>query len=325
MMKLMQLINKALFAGASRQLKQHLSRRILFSNVIFITLAIVYLVFIFIDLPAYLKWPWNLNLDQLTVPVMILYCFIGLYLNKHGYSYLGRVLLVILWPLLMHIIPVIMLNTPSDYYLAFPLGVIFHAVLIQLVISFRSEKVTFYVLMLLNFFLIIYAREFLLYFDLEGEKIGAQGVVGSLYYTLVAILYWLLFNSITFYVTKVLDKLIDNNDMQQALLLENNRALVSLNNRIESTNKSLEKEVFKRTRELQQTNTALTTYAYYNAHQIRGPFCRIKGIIMLKKLDAIDDTDYFEKLDLSISQLEEAIDEMQLHLNEVDERNQAQV
>jgi hypothetical protein len=320
-MTMTSLLNNVLFSGASDQIKRHLSRRIVFSNVIFLTLVVVYVTFILMDFQVYLQWPGQLKIDQLTIPMMVLYCLLGLYLNRIGFSYISRVLLVVLWPLFMHIIPIILLQTPADYYLAFPIGIIFHAVLIQLVISFRSEKITYYTLMALNFLMILYAKEILLTFDHEADAVSSGGVVGSVYYTLVAILYWLLFNAITFYVTRVLDRLIDKNDSQHTLLKQNNHVLLELNRKIEHTNRSLEYEVKKRTSELQKTNVALTSYAYYNAHQIRGPFCRIKGILMLRKLKAIDPEDFDCKMDLSLQQLEDAINQMQEHLNEVDERN----
>lgn len=308
-------INNVLYSGASDKIRRHLTRRIVFSNVIYLTLPVVYLAFMLLDIKAYFKAPWLLNIDQLTVPLLILLCFICLYLNRKGFSYIGRITFVILWPALMHILPVIVQYTPADYYLAYPLGIIFHAILIQLIISVRSERITFYVMMAISLLLIVSARPFLLYY--EDDLTINVGVVASEYYTLVAVLYWLLFNTITYYVTKVLDRLIERNDKQQALLLENNLQLLELNARIESVNKSLENKVAVRTRELEEINKKLTSYAYYNAHLIRGPFCRIKGILMLRDLQAIDNYDFESKISLSMKELEDAIDSMQDKLNHV--------
>ncbi len=318
-MNFIKLINKLLYSGTSESARLHLSRRILFSNVIYLTLPVVYLSFILLDIKVYLNSPFQLNFDQLVVPFMIAYCFIGLFFNRYGYSYLGRVLFLILWPLLMHIIPIILLQTPADYYLAFPIGIIFHAVLIQLTISFQAERKTLLVFMALNLGLIVFAREILLFFEDSSEEFLPGGLVTSLYYSLVGILYWLLFNTITFYVTRVLDRVIERNDLQRQLLATNNHQLVQLNAKIESVNKSLEEKVTRRTRQLEESNKRLTSYAYYNAHTIRGPFCRIKGILMLKDLKAISEEDFQSKMDQSIGELEKAIDSMQLKLNDYSE------
>lgn len=48
-----------------------------------------------------------------------------------------------------------------------------------------------------------------------------------------------------------------------------------------SINDNLESMVNNRTRELRMNSQALAEYAFINAHTLRGPLCRIKGIIQL--------------------------------------------
>ncbi|MEP2774223.1 MAG: hypothetical protein ABJH05_18850 [Fulvivirga sp.] len=313
------LLNGIIYSGTNDQHNPHLARRILFTNVIFTALPAVYIVFIALDYESYTMPISQWNFDVITVPVMIIYCALGIYLNRQGYSYLGRLGFLIIWPLLMHILPVILLNTPSDYYLAFPLGMIFHSILIQLFISFKREQFTFYLMMSLSLIVIVSFRDFLIYFDSNPSRINNE-VVGSIYYSLVAILYWLLFNTITFYVIKVIDELIDKNEAQQLQLIDQNTELEQMNTVVDNTNKQLEKQVQIRTKDLAEANKTLTEYSFYNAHLIKGPFCRIKGLMMLKSLNAVDDAEFNERLNISLDELSEAIVSMQEQLNEVDKR-----
>lgn len=311
-------LNDMLLSGTSDETLPHLSRRIIFSNVVYLVLPIVYLIFIFLDIEVYLQNPMNLRLDQLAVPFIAIHCAIGLYLNRTGYSYIGRLSFLLLWPALMQLVPIVTLETPSDYYLAYPLGIIFHAILIQLTISIRSEKITFILLMCGNLTLALYALDFLLFYDDESSIIETSSIAGSTYYSLVIILYWLLFNTITFYVTRVLDGTMERADKQQDLLQKNNLQLVEFNQRIEGVNKTLEKKVKSRTQLLENMNEQLSSYAYYNAHTIRGPFCRIKGILMLRELDAIEENEFEVRLNSSLDELEQAINDMQDQLNKSD-------
>jgi len=318
-MALKNILNNIIYSGTAQNINPYLSRRVLFTNVIFLTLIFVYSFFIALDFESYLGPISDWNFDVITVPVMVVYCILGIYLNRIGISYIGRIGFLILWPALMHILPVILLNTPPDYYLAFPIGIIFHSVLIQLFISYKREKFTFYILMLLSLGIIIYTRYFLLSNDIQGDRIN-NDIVNSQYYVLVGILYWLLFNTMIFYVMKVIEELIDKNEEQKEQLIEQNTELEQMNTIVDSTNKKLEKEVRARTIELEQANEVLTHYSFYNAHKVKGPFCRIQGLFMLKNSNAISEEEFDEKLEKSIEELEKAIGDMQQKLNEADKR-----
>lgn len=136
-MSLSGFFNNIIYSGTDNNVNPHLARRILFTNVIFTALPTVYLIFIALDFNAYTKPITQWNFDVATVPIMIIYCIIGIFLNRAGYSFIGRLGFLVLWPALMHILPVIFLKTPPDYYLAFTIGMIFHSILIQLFISFK--------------------------------------------------------------------------------------------------------------------------------------------------------------------------------------------
>lgn len=77
--------------------------------------------------------------------------------------------------------------------------------------------------------------------------------------------------------------------------------------------KRAEKELEFRSKALETQNEQLTSYAYYNAHKLRGPFCRIKGLLQLKELTAKDiiPDNVDELLDHSVLELENVINEIQ--------------
>jgi light-regulated signal transduction histidine kinase (bacteriophytochrome) len=105
-------------------------------------------------------------------------------------------------------------------------------------------------------------------------------------------------------------------------LVQSNETLHDLNKKISVWNESLEETVAKRTREIEDQNAKLTEYAFYNAHKLRGPFCRIKGLVMLHELvTEIDEKKYIEKLmDNSIRELDSVIDEIQQIVNEAPDK-----
>lgn len=100
--------------------------------------------------------------------------------------------------------------------------------------------------------------------------------------------------------------------------MQSNESLIGLNNKISGWNESLEETVANRTREIEEQNRKLREYAFYNAHNLRAPFCRIKGLVLLK--DHVTEEQEMQHVNLlirkSILELEQVIDEIQTIVNE---------
>lgn len=289
--------------GSNRNLGNDLARRIVFSNILFITLPVVYIIFMVIDYKSYLVSIEHLRFDQFIVPIVILICILCLWLNKVNQSGISRNLFLITWPLLLHVIPIVQLASPPDYFLAFPVGIIFHSIMIQLMLSYKSQPIQFWGWIILNFLLLLLAPTILKDFDLR-HRIPATLVGG--YYLLDTILYWLLFNLVVFYTIIELERYIQYVQTSKALIESQKDELALLNQNLEAV-------VLQRTQVLKEQNKKLLDYAFYNAHELRGPFCRVKGLIYLLELSnnpkEIQETK--ELLKKSLNELDKKIAEIQ--------------
>lgn len=324
-------IHRIINQGTSNDPLDHRNRRIIYTNIIYISLPIVYLIFVLIDLDTYLGPVQNLEWDQFIFIVEIIVCLLGVYLNRVGYSIMGRFIFLVTWPLLLHIIPIWHQQTPSDYYLAFPVGIIFHGVLIQLMFSIQNERLFFWPLILSNFLLLIFSIDLLLFFAGPTSSEIVE-MVSDRIYLLDCILYWLLFSLVTYFLVRAIDTLFDKVGEDQLIiadqkeelaaineeLTQSNESLMGLNNKISLWNETLEETVAKRTREIEQQNEKLREYAFYNAHNLRAPFCRIQGLVMLSKM-ASDEQErrHIESLlNTSINELDMVISDIQKIVNE---------
>jgi len=293
------------YLGIREDSEDEISRRVIFSNIVFISLPVVYLVFMALDYEAYMQPLINLRFDEFVVPIVILLCMLGLWLNKLSYTRTGRVLFLACWPFLLHIIPIILLQTPADYYLALPTGIIFHSVLIHLMLSYRKEPMLFGCLIGANFIAIVLSPVILTYFD-KAEEIPLQ-LIANKYYFYDGILYWLLFNLLIFYILHIVENYIKKLNHSRGLIEEQKEELTQLN-------ENLEKIVSERTAELKIQNKKLTDHAHYNAHMLRGPFCRVQGLIGLQNKKSLTDQDRVEiteMLDISLMELDARIKEIQ--------------
>jgi signal transduction histidine kinase len=325
-------IQRIINLGTNADYLDHLNRRIIYTNIIYVSLPIVYLIFILVDFESFFVPVQNLAWDQFIFLVEILVCLIGIYLNKVGFSILGRSIFLFTWPFLLHIIPIWHQHAPSDYFLAFPIGIIFHAVLIQLMFSIRHERLFFWPFMIANFFLLIKVSDLLLRFA-DTSTASLTEFVTDKYYLLDAVLYWLLFSIVVYFLVRAVDNLFDKvakdqlviEDQKEELaamneeLLQSNESLQGLNNKISGWNETLEETVTKRTQKIETQNNRLKEYAFYNAHKLRGPFCRIKGLIML--LEIVNDEHEKENIERlveeSVKELESVIQEIQEIVKEV--------
>jgi signal transduction histidine kinase len=312
--------------GTSADYLDHHNRRVIYTNIIYVSLPIVYLIFVLIDIDTYLGPMQDLEWDQFIFIVEIIVCLLGIYLNRIGYSILGRLVFLLTWPLLLHIIPIWHQQTPSDYYLAFPVGIIFHSILIQLMFSIQYERIYFWPLIIGNLLLLIFSIDLLLYFS-GPTSTDIVAMVSDGIYLLDCILYWLLFSLVTYFLVRAIDALFDKVEEDQLIiadqkeelaaineeLMQSNESLVGLNSKISGWNEVLEETVVNRTREIEEQNRKLREYAFYNAHNLRAPFCRIKGLMLLNNLitDEQEGLHIKSLIDRSILELEQVIDEIQ--------------
>jgi hypothetical protein len=325
---------KIINLGTNADYLDQLNRRIIYTNIIYLTLPIVYLTFVLIDIESFLVPVQDLAWDQFIFLVEIVVCLLGIYLNKLGLSTISRVIFLLTWPFLLHIIPIWHQHSPVDYYLAFPIAIIFHAVLIQLMLSMRYERWFFFPFIVSNFLLLLCAPDLLKIFANSSTAVLTE-FVSDKYYLLDSILYWLLFSLVTFSLVRAIDNLFDKvgrdqliiEDQKEELaamneeLIQRNESLHNLNNKISDWNENLEKTVANRTHEIESQNVKLKEYAFYNAHKLRAPFCRIKGLVMLHEIvKGTDEKKYIEKLvDDSIQELELVITEIQQIVEEAPE------
>lgn len=293
--------------GTFPEAEDDISRRIIFSNVIFISLPLVYLIFMIIDYESFLQPIHLLRFDQFIVPIVIFICVCCLVLNKVRFTKFSRIIFIILWPFLLHIIPIKLLETPLDYYIAFPFGIVFHSLLIQLMFSHLKEWFLFWFCLVLNFAVLVFASDILIYF-VNPENLPNELAMDR-YYTLDGILYWLLFNLVMFYVLYVVETYIKK-------VNDSKKMIESQKEKLNQLNQNLEGIVKKRTIELEKQNTKLVNYAYYNAHLLRAPFCRIKGLVHLQEL--LKDTDgSTNEVELRLRDSIDEFEEVIIKINEI--------
>jgi signal transduction histidine kinase len=273
-------------AGTDKISDQRVRRHVIFSNIIYLSLPVVYAAFMLLGIRQIFDSYGIFKFDRIIVPLTIAFCLACYGLNRLRLDILSRCIFLILWPLMLHVIPIVVQNSPADYYFAFPVGLIFHAILIQVAFSSRKEPFLFWAFLLSNLVLLYFSPQILESNDLKPAS--ENFLLSNFYYLLDSIHYWLLFNLLTYHLLRVVEDTIEKLGDAQTTIREQRDELESKNTELEQlinslalANQSLESNVRARTVELSQKNEQLIEYAHLNAHQLRGPYARVKGLFNL--------------------------------------------
>ncbi len=89
-----------------------------------------------------------------------------------------------------------------------------------------------------------------------------------------------------------------------------NDDLIKLNGEINAMNENLEEIVQQRTEQIKHQHEKLVGYAFFTAHEVRGPLARILGLIELAKLKELGDDDrrqIMTRLETAANELDEVI------------------
>ncbi len=110
---------------------------------------------------------------------------------------------------------------------------------------------------------------------------------------------------------------------EQSIAIERqNEELKDKQTEIEKINAELEQRVLSRTKDLELQNEKLAEYAFINAHLLRGPLCRVKGLANLLEMDEMknDFEILLQRMQLSVKELDDVV----LRINQtLEEENQS--
>ncbi|MBI3483190.1 MAG: tetratricopeptide repeat protein [Bacteroidetes bacterium] len=150
---------------------------------------------------------------------------------------------------------------------------------------------------------------------IEKQRQTEEQVVSQRKFNIIfiaALLISVVGSAILFKKNKTIRLLNRNLIDKQNEILAQSEELKATNDEIEAINSNLERIVIERNQRVIDQNKALTEYAFFNAHKVRGPLARILGLINVfeKELANHSLQDYSSMLKQAGKELDESIKEI---------------
>src|SRR5688572_10126263 len=101
------------------------------------------------------------------------------------------------------------------------------------------------------------------------------------------------------------------------------KTLQAINLEINKLNENLEEKVQQRTEEIRMQNQKLVEYAFFAAHEVRGPLARILGLVDLVKVKELNHEreEIISRLQVSARELDDIIREVSRKLEHTNHTN----
>ncbi len=297
------------------------------------------------------------TLDEFRINLVVIIGLLIYLLAKKGKAYPAKWLLLVLIPILLFVLPGLAGISKYDYIFWFPYGVIVFSILPLLICKWKEEAFLMIFSMVLLFLILLFIEK-LLFAGFSPDDLIVEKYRSILYMIKSEqMVVYLLLNALILYSRMLQGKLersleLNNRHIseQKEELMQQNEKLVQaqkelagLNeqiladreelkrqneelryyqSKVKRINEELEVRVKKRTRELEDRNARLKEYAFINAHLLRAPLCRIKGLTYLVEKDREgDEGKLLELLKASNDELEEIIRKITSILSEEKELN----
>jgi len=248
------------------------------------------------------------------------------FLNSSQYYLTSRVVFVISWILLALLGPPVLAGTRPTSYFTYAYLAIFFSPIVQLFFSFDKERFFYFLFTLVFFLFVVFSVDILLLFDSRPDA-GVPLVKTTIGMRVNYLVYWAFINILIFYVLRINRQYYYKLKEKNELIHQQNEELAAQQELLQNHNAELEKHVTQRTLVLKEQNNRLTEYAFMNAHILRAPISRIRGLINLFEVtnDPCEGAKIRELISTQMKELDEAVSSIGKKLDELPIDSQARL
>jgi signal transduction histidine kinase len=246
---------------------------------------------------------------------------LGFILNAYRRHLISKIFFISSWILFVTVLPVTTGKNDVIALFLHPFYCMVTSVIIHLIFSQKREKWLHYFFVSIVWVSIIFSYEFIMYFNptLEVEKFF---VGGFFRWRLIILMLAAFFNASILYLIRLNQDFYVALQKQNDTISEQNKTLECQHKNLEELKVQLEEKVAIRTQLLQEQNSKLREYTFFNSHILRAPVSRIRGLLNLLSRDIDDEekqrirlllTDNMNELDTAIKSINDKLQQVESH------------
>jgi hypothetical protein len=283
------------------------TRRVIYlTNGMYLTVILLSAIYLIVFYPFE---PVQLDFNTWVPIIIFITGLASLVLATYHLHTLAKTVFMLIWILFVTVLPVVITGTQKDSYILHPFYCILSSVMVHLLFSYYKERVVYISFLIIVWSLILFSVEFISYYQLPDNGKATLFVNGFFKWRVITFIFAAFFNITIFYVLQI------NHDFYSALQ-KRNETISEQNQQLEEQRKSLqvltnqlEEKVAKRTEILNKQNVQLSEYSFFNAHILRAPISRIRGLLNLlsHKLDNDEEARVRGLLKENMAELDQAI------------------
>lgn len=273
--------------GVSEEMGSEFRRVTILTNIVYVLIFFLLLPYLVYFLPDYLTL--ENHTFRSSVPWMAWFSAItGFVLNALRRHLISKVFFISTWIVFVAVVPIV---TGGNHVVALfmhPFYCIATSIMVHFVFSQKRERYLYYFFVAVVWALIIFSYEFILYYN-PDLNITLYFSNGFFRWRMIILILAAFFNASIIYLIRL------NYDFYSALkkrnetISEQYKALECQRKDLEELKQMLEEKVITRTQLLLEQNNQLREYTYFNAHILRAPVSRIRGLLYLLSVETPPD------------------------------------
>jgi signal transduction histidine kinase len=273
--------------GVSDEMGSEFRRVTTLTNIVYVLIFFLLLPYLIYFLPDYIKL--ENHTFRTSVPWLAWFSAItGYVLNAMRRHLISKVFFMTTWVLFVTVVPIVTGGNHVVVLFMHPFYCIATSIMVHFVFSQKRERYLYYFFVGVVWALIIFSYEFILYYN-PDLNITLYFPNGFFRWRMIILILAAFFNGSIIYLIRL------NYDFYSALrkrnetISEQYKALECQRKDLEELKQMLEEKVTTRTQLLLEQNNQLREYTYFNAHILRAPVSRIRGLLYLLSVETPPD------------------------------------
>ncbi len=306
--------------GVSDDMDYEYRRVTMLSNVVYLLILGIVLLYILSNWRTYLTLPGSHGYEVWIPFGLLLVCVAGLLLNHLRRRMVSKLLFICAWIFFTIVLVPLQRGATEAAFVTVGLYATIASVMVHILFSWRREQGAYVAMVVVTWLLVIFFVEFLEAFRRPGEA-NALFVSGFTRWRVLVLLLAVFFNGAVIYMVRVNNQLNESLMRRNQVIEEQNRQLAEQQESLLDLTRQLREKIHATHEQLSEQSLRLTEYTHFNSHILRAPVSRIRGLINLLalRLRPGEEAEIKAMLVSSMTELDEAIRTMGGKLSETDE------